>query len=162
MPESSQPYHAAIGRHRRATAGRVKRLVAIVKRFARRSVAGLIEEYAGAGRPIFGAGIVVGSDVDPGTIPNDHIRAHAEEGRLFRVVLENAASQCGLAVSVMLEKELPAKAARLLRVPEGRLKDEVSALGRALGGPWRAEDKAAAMAAWLMLAARGGRNPGKT
>ena len=45
-----------------------------------------------------------------------------------------------------------ALAAGTLKEPERALRDRVTALGRGVGAPWRAEQKAAAMAAWLVLA----------
>jgi hypothetical protein len=42
-----------------------------------------------------------------------------------------------------------------LRQPESHIRGTVAALGRDIAGPWRAEQKAAAVAAWLVLAARG-------
>jgi hypothetical protein len=150
-PETHQPYHAGLGTHEARAAKAVNRLVKAVERFAHRSVAGLIAEYRAAGYRIRGAGIVVGSLIDPASIANDHIRAHAEEGRLFRVVVEQAVRNCRLPVRVVREKELYAAAARALRVPAGRLRRRVARLGEDVEGPWRAEEKGAALAAWMVL-----------
>ena len=154
-PEARQPYHAALGTHEARAATAVKRLIKSVERFAHRSVAGLIADYRAAGHRVRGVGIVVGSVVDPASIANDHIRAHAEEGRLFRTVVEQAVRSCRLPARVTVERELYATAARALRTPAGRLKHRVTALGEQVGGPWRAEEKAAALAAWMGLATRG-------
>jgi len=142
-PETRQPFHAGLDTHESRAAQAVKRLVTAVERFAHRSVAGLIAEYRAAGYRIRGAGIVVGSLVDPASIANDHIRAHAEEGRLFRVVVEAAVRARRLPVRVLREKDLYATEARFRR--------RVAALGEAVEGPWRAEEKAAALAAWMVL-----------
>lgn len=152
VPESVQPYHAGLELQAGEGAKEVARLVQVVQHFAGRSVAALIQHYRDAGHQIVGMGIVGGSDINPATIKNDHIRAHAEEGRLFRVVVEDAAKKCGLAATVTVEKKLVAKAAGVLGRPESRLKKDVAALGRGLGIPWRAEEKAATLAAWMALA----------
>ena len=151
VPGSVQPYHAALELHAARGAKEAARLVKVVERFAHRSVVELLQHYRDGGHRIVGIGIVVGSVVDPATIPNDHIRAHAEEGRLFRVVLEDAVRKCGLATTVTVEKQLLAKASKALNRPELRLKEDVTALGRGLGGGWRAEEKAATLAAWMAL-----------
>jgi hypothetical protein len=53
---------------------------------------------------------------------------------------------------VIVERELYVEAARQLdRSPED-LHRAVTALGRAVGRPWRSEHKVAATAAWLVLA----------
>jgi hypothetical protein len=121
----------------------VKRLVKAVERFAHRSVARLLADYRAAGYRVRAAGIVVGSVIDPARIPNDHIRAHAEEGRLFRRVVEEGLRKGRVSARVMVEKELWVKGARLRK--------RVAALGENVEGPWRAEEKAAALAAWMAL-----------
>jgi hypothetical protein len=83
IPESRQPYHAGFGTARTSGAG-LTHLVRSVRRFGRRSVSSLIRTYATAGHPPTGAGLVVGSMIDPDRIANAHIRIHALEGRLFR------------------------------------------------------------------------------
>jgi acetylornithine/succinyldiaminopimelate/putrescine aminotransferase len=154
-PEARQPYHAALGTHQARAAATVQRLTKSVERFARRSVTRLIADYRAAGYRVRGVGLVVGSVVDPASIANDHIRAHAEEGRLFRTVVEQAVRACRLPVRITVEKELYATAARALRAPAGRLRTRVTALGDVVDGPWRAEEKAAALAAWMGLVTRG-------
>jgi len=125
-----------------------------VERYGRSSVTGLIEGYRAAGREPCGAGLVVGSDGDPDAIANPHIRAHALEGRLFRRVVEEAALRAGLACAIVLEREAYAVTAREVGGSEERLRRAVAELGRGAGGRWRAEEKTAAAAAWLVLARR--------
>ena len=142
-PETRQPYHAGLDTHESRALKAVKRLVRTVERFAHRSVARLLAEYRAAGYRVRGAGIVVGSVIDPARIPNDHIRAHAEEGRLFRTVVERGLRKGRVAVRVMVEKEL--------WVTGARLRKRVTTLGESVEGPWRSEEKAAALAAWMVL-----------
>jgi len=101
----------------------VSRLVAVVEDQAARSVPELLARCAGEGWILRRAGLVVGSDADPAGIANDHIRAHAEEGRLFRRVLEKALVDAGLTVTVTPEKQLYSAAASQLGRPEARLRD---------------------------------------
>jgi hypothetical protein len=49
------------------------------------------------------------------------------------------------------------RAAKRLGTREDSLKKRVAAFGRAVEGGWRAENKAAAVAAWLALAGMAGR-----
>ncbi|HEY2934820.1 MAG TPA: hypothetical protein VGK99_24050 [Acidobacteriota bacterium] len=152
IPASCQPYHAALDLPAGDGVKAVARLVKIVERFGSRAVAELLTQYHDAGYRVLGIGLVVGSQVDPATIHNEHIRAHAEEGRLFRVVIENAGRNAGLATTVTVERQLLTRASQNLRTPELKLKKDVTALGSPLGGRWRAEEKAAALAAWMVLA----------
>jgi hypothetical protein len=151
IPESRQPYHAGMGRLQ-TNAAKVERLRKVVGRAASQSVAKLMKEYESTGHRIRAACLVIGSETDPAKITNPHIRAHALEGRLFRTVLERALGTCGLHCSMVLERSVYKRAAGILARSEDDLKDAVRELGRGLTGPWRADEKTAALAAWLTLA----------
>ena len=152
VPDSAQPFHAGLDLPKAAGAKAVARLVRCVERSSERAIAELIKHYRDDGHRIVGAGIVVGSTVDPQTIPNDHIRAHAEEGRLFRVVIENALKLSRLKHSVTREKDLIGEGREILGIAEPRLRAELTKMGKAVQGSWRAEEKAATLAALMTLA----------
>lgn len=149
--DARQPYHAGFGTAR-GSGAELTRLVDGVKRFGRRSVADTIKGYRSSGHELRGVGIVVGSLVDPTTIGNDHIRIHALEGQLFRSVVEDAAHEGDLACSIWRERDLYGAAAAALQRREDDLRATVAAFRRKGDGTWRAEQKAATVAAWLMLA----------
>ena len=132
---------------------KVARRVAGIRRFARRSVADLIKRYRAAGHRLRGVAVVAGSDIEPERIANPHIRAHAQEGKLFRTVLEDGARRAGLRCLTLLERDLFTQAAEALGRPAPDLQRAVTALGggRGRAGRWRAEEKAATLAAWLVL-----------
>ena len=150
-PESTQPYHAVLEMSEEEGRKVVERLVNVVQSFTKRSVTELLRDYRNAGCDARSAAFVVGSEVDPASIKNPHIRAHALEGRLFRTTLEDAVRSYGLRCSAVTEKTAYSKAASVLRGPEDDLKRVVSALGRSLRMPWRADEKTAAVAAWMAL-----------
>jgi hypothetical protein len=152
-PDAKQPYHAGFGTAR-ATGSKLKRLVDSVKRFGQKSVADVLREHRKTGYDLQGAGIVVGSLVDPATIGNDHIRIHALEGQLFRGVVNTAAARQKLPRTIYRERDLHASAVQALRTPDEEIRRQLTALGRELPGSWRAEQKAAALAAWIVLASR--------
>jgi hypothetical protein len=154
VPTSRQPYHAGFGTAR-AAGPELSRLVASVEEFGARSVTEAIRSYGAAGHPLCGVGVVVGSLIDPQGIANEHIRIHALEGRLFRGVVENAAAKSRLACSIWRERDLHALGAKVLEQSESELRAALTTLGRAVDGSWRAEQKAAALAAWLVLAGGG-------
>jgi hypothetical protein len=150
VPETRQPYHHGFFRHEEDPAT-IARRVRIVRRCARRSVAALLASI-GANR--VRAALVVGSVIDPATVGNPHIRAHASEGKLFRTALADALSACGVRSDVIVEKELAAAAVSGLACGRGRVARVVSGFGEVLGGPWRADEKSAATAAWMAIAGR--------
>jgi hypothetical protein len=127
--------------------------VKIVKRCAQTSMNALIEETCGTRRPgeTPRAALVVGSVIDPRQIGNPHIRAHAREGMLFRTVVEDALRSHGIKCAVIVEKQLATRAAADLRRPEAEIKRALATFGKTVGRPWRAEEKAAATAAWIAM-----------
>jgi hypothetical protein len=151
VPGSRQPYHGARGKLEEDDAKVATRLKTI-QRVAEGSVTELIKEYRDTGCTVRCAGLVVGSQIDPTSIKNPHIRAHALEGRLFRTVLEDALATCELRCWVVTERDAYPKAATALGRSEEDLRQAVAGMGRSLGGPWRADEKVAALAAWVALA----------
>lgn len=146
-----QPYHAGTGTARKA-GPQLERLIASVEKFGRQSVDAFIREHERAGRQFAGAGIVVGSLIDPAQIANDHIRIHALEGQLFRGIVKAATDRRRVASSMWRERDIYELAATRLKRSESDLRETVANFGRSVGGPWRAEHKAAALAAWLVIA----------
>lgn len=150
VPYSRQPYHAGFGTAQTDVA-KVARLVRGIGRYSRRALAALITEYRKRGR-IRGAGIVVPSLTDPATVTHPHMRAHASEGRLFRTVVMDGVRRSRLPARFVLEREVFERLGGALHRPPAGLRAAVTALGEKLEGRWRAEEKAAAAAAWLVLA----------
>jgi len=154
VAESKQPYHHGFFKTEEDTR-EIARRVGIVKRCAKRSVADLVsqlEREASAERSrSLRAAMVVGSLIDPARVGNPHIRAHAHEGRLFRTVLEDTLRAQRVVCDVIVEKQLSAHASKALGRSPAAITRTVAAFGKTLGGPWRAEEKAAATAAWLAL-----------
>lgn len=152
---SVQPYHAALRDHKLADMAEAERLVAVVASASARSIASLLGEYRAAGWEPTVAALVVGSLIDPRAIANEHMRAHALEGALFRTVLEDALRSQGIACESIVEKDVYAAAGVVL----GRLEAEVRSLAAAMKpsdpGPWRADEKLAAAAAWRAALGRG-------
>ena len=153
LPDTGQPYHAALELPEREGAAVVARARKTIERLAAAAVAALVAELRAAKLRPVGVGLAVSSDVDPATLGNLHVRAHASEGRLFREVLEQGARAARLPSLVLLEREALGRASAALRRPEAELQSTLAALGKEVGRPWRADEKASALAAWLALGA---------
>jgi len=149
-PETRQPYHAAMGMLE-TNAGKLKRRTQSIRRTTAKSVVDLLQRYTDDDCKIRSGGLVVGSVIDPGAIANPHIRAHALEGRLFRTTLEAALQSRGIRCAIFTERDAYAKAAKSLGHSTARIKHILTDLGDAASGPWRAEQKLAALAAWISL-----------
>ena len=149
IPDAKQPYHAGFGTARDAGA-ELKRLVSSVRSYGRKSIAAVIRDYQKRAS-VAAAGVVVGSLVDPKTIGNDHIRIHALEGQLFREVLIGGVERNGVRCSVWRERDLYGVAEKQLQIADTVLRRRLTALAEGIEGGWRAEQKAAALAAWMLL-----------
>jgi hypothetical protein len=147
-PTTRQPYHAAMGKLE-TNAAKLKRRTQSVNRTAKKSVADLLKQYANEGYAVCHAGLVIGSQIDPDTIANSHIRAHALEGRFFRAALAGALQARGVRCSTFTERDIYVTAAKSLERSPDRVKDTIASLGRSVNGPWRADQKLAALAAWM-------------
>src|SRR5438093_8970236 len=150
LPETRQPYHAAMGKLETDTT-KINRRVSVVRSIAQQSIATLVADYRGKGYAISCAALVVGSQIDPGSIANAHIRAHAFEGQLFRSVLEDTLQTNGIPTETLIERNAYAQAATKLKQSNDNVRHVIKTFGRAAQGPWRAEQKLAALAAWLAL-----------
>ena len=154
VPDSFQPYHAGLDLAPRQAEVTVRRLSEIVRKASLAAVEGLIDELTRAGLEPRAAGIVVRSLVDPITIKNPHMHAHAAEGRLFFESVAAGLERRDMTHAVHAEKDLHENAAKALRTTQGALDRAVVAMGKVFGKPWRQEEKKAALAAWVALAGR--------
>lgn len=148
---SRQPYHAVLGAPAQKAAELEQRLCEAVRSAAKQSLDRLVADVRQR-NTLRRAGLVVGSVIDPSKIANEHIRAHALEGQLFRMALVDAADAHGLQCTILTERQAYAEAALLLERREEELKRAVADLGRTVDGSWKAEEKLAALAAWVALA----------
>jgi hypothetical protein len=153
LPETRQPYHARMGKLE--TDSRVvSRRERAVWRIAQQSLGTLLTSYRQKGYRIRQAVLVVGSQIDPTIITNPHIRAHAFEGRLFRLAIEQTLEAHEIPTDVLLERNAYARVAARLKQSSDHLKRAIQDLGKSIPantGPWRAEQKLAALAALFAL-----------
>lgn len=148
---SRAPYHAmqplALPLAREALA----RYEAQAESLARAGLAALLDRTGGARA----AGILAGegrAPADLAAILASHALIHTADGNHFRAALARSLEALDVPVFRVRPRELLARAAAALGRPEADLTARVAALGRELGPPWGADQKAAALLAWLLLA----------
>ncbi len=151
-----QPYHPVMDLPWEEAEIAVRKTALAIHAAARRALGELVRQVSAAGLKLCGVGVVGGSALDPARIGNPHIRAHAAEGRLYRKALETAAQARRVSASFFTERNVYEGAARVLKRGTATLKGSVSGLGGKAVRPWRADEKAAALAAWIVLALAGG------
>ena len=153
LPETRQPYHAAMGKLE-TDSTKLDRREHVVRSISRQSLTRLFKGYRQKGYRIKRAALVVGSQIDPSTIANPHIRAHALEGWLFRGSIEQSLHDLGIRTDVLLERDAYACVAARLKQPRDDVWRAIHNLGgslRSTAGSWRAEQKLAAVAALFAL-----------
>jgi hypothetical protein len=151
IPATSQPHHEVMELPWHEAIIAVQPFVRAIETVASNALARLVREIQSDGFKVCGVGIVGAGDRSLEKIGNPHIRAHAAEGVLFRKVLESAADKNGLAKRAFIEKGLEQLAASELGCTAAKLRSLLIELGRSAGPPWRADQRIAAMAAWLTL-----------
>ena len=150
LPETRQPYHAGMGRLE-TDMKKISRRVDVVRRVTKKSIAKLLAGYRQQNFTIKRAALVVGSQIDPRSVANAHIRAHALEGQLFRSVLQQSLHGHGIRTEVLLEREAYGQAAVELKQSNENVRRMIQNFGRDTKAPWRAEQKLAVVAAWCAL-----------
>jgi hypothetical protein len=161
LPGTAEPYHQVMDLPWEEGQLAVQPLVTRIELVAREAVALLIRELGAQGGKVRALGVVGSADRSLAKIGNYHIRAHAAEGILFRRVLEVAAAQNRLQCRAFSEKEVSVIAASELG-GAARVAAHLKALGARAGSPWRADERAAATAAWLALGERERRGSERT
>ena len=79
------------------------------------------------------------------------VLASAEKPSLFRKALEAGAAANDARCWTFPERQIENLAISRLWLSSGVLRGRLAEFGQRLGRPWRADEKAAAMAAWLAL-----------
>lgn len=154
-PKSKQPYHSVAGLATGDAAPRLAAYAATAQQMAHEAVRRLVDELARRGHPTVGAGILEsagrrGSSLS--AILASHALIHTADGEHFRSAIEGAATRCELPVVRVPARELHSRTAAETGTPIERLPLVLKDVGREMGPPWGADQKAAALLAWLVLA----------
>jgi hypothetical protein len=130
IPATGQPYHEVMHLPWAEAEVQVAQYTREIEAITVAALKQLRAELASKNFQLSAIGIVGSPDRALNKIGNPHIRAHAAEGILFRRVLEYAA--------------------RTVEITYRSFSDKNPEIGRAAGKPWRADERAAAAAAWAV------------
>jgi hypothetical protein len=154
FPESKQPYHAV---EALALAEASQRLDGYRRQAEAKALAALHrlqEEVTGREFRLRSVGILESSGRKGGSLASilaSHAAIHSADGDHFRSALSTAAQALGLTVSRVPARDLDTRAAACLHQSLNHLGDAVRLLGKQVGSPWGADQKQAALLAWLLL-----------
>ena len=155
LPGARQPYHAIEALPLAAAGAQLATFQASAARLAAAGIRTLVQTARAAGVEPIAAGILDSSGRDPGTLAAilaSHALIHSADGNHFRAALHAACLLHKLPCARIRQRDLPAEAATVLGRAPHELKAEVARLGRAVGSPWGADQKSAALLGWLLLA----------
>jgi len=153
-PESKQPYHAVETLGVEEAARRLDGYMAVAEGMAYAAIQALAEDLSGRGYRVTSVGVLESSGRKGSSLASilaSHALIHAADGDHFRKALAAAAERSGLAVSRVRARDLEAQAEARLCRPVPRLREAVNEFGRQVGPPWGADQKMAALLAWLLL-----------
>jgi hypothetical protein len=149
-----QPYHAAAELGLAEAEGFLQRCAHGARLLAQDALRTVIDELPGRNHKVVGCGILLAAGRPASTLANtlaSHALIHAAEGELFRDALVHAVETLGLPVARVRERDLFARGAAEFGLSVDELERRVTAMGRALGPPWRQDEKSAALVGWLAL-----------
>ena len=150
-----QPFHAAENLPLLQAEKLIRRSETIAVDLAREALRAYLHDLRPRVHQVVAGGIVLASGrplPHLASVLASHALIHTAEGELFRNALARACASCRLPVHRVPERELFDRASSVLRIPEGKLRTRLLALGRELGPPWTQDQKFAALIAWLALA----------
>lgn len=153
-PESKQPYHAVEFLCVEEATGRLDGYMAVARNLARSAIQAQAQDLKQRGFQLKSIGIVDSASRKQSALASilaSHALIHAADGDHFRNALSAAAELLGIRVCRVQARALQDRAMDSLRLPKTRVLDTVNELGRQVGPPWGADQKQAALLAWILL-----------
>jgi hypothetical protein len=152
---AKQPYHHAEPMAFAEAESFIRRCREKTEALARAAIAEIMD-FAGAQKLALTACSVLsasGRKLPPlKEILASHALIHAAEGEFYRAAVATACEQSGIAVLRVREADALRQASDQLGLSEGQVTERLMLIGKALGPPWTADQKLAALGAWLALA----------
>ncbi|HKF58247.1 MAG TPA: hypothetical protein VKJ45_22580 [Blastocatellia bacterium] len=156
---SVQPYHAAEGMELKAAERFISGCIKSTRDLALRGLKDLIDEMHCGGYRISGCGILLAAGKPLPALSSilaSHALIHTAEGELYRAAIIHTSDRLKIPTTAIKERELFEEGAMRLRMTPDALQNLTNDIGRAIGPPWRQDQKYAAIVAWLALKAPSG------
>jgi hypothetical protein len=148
-------YHAAQKLPAAAAERLVRESIEMSWKNAEAAIRAAVVDLRTNGHDVVASGIVIGNkrlEAPLAAILESHALIHTAEGQLFRDAIRRASERVKLPVSEVGARELEARAARALRLPDAGLTKRLTAIGDAAGRPWSKDHRQACLAALIALA----------
>jgi hypothetical protein len=154
FPESKQPYHMVESLAIEDAARRLSLYSGQAQELAYSSLRDVTEDLRKRGYSLRSLGILESAGRKGSSLHSilaSHALIHSADGDHFRNAMAAAAQRLGLSVSRVPARDLEARAEAALRRRLSDLHNAVGDIGRQVGAPWGADQKKAALLAWLLL-----------
>lgn len=151
---AKQPYHAAENLNAKEARELVRRGIDEVRGIAVREMREAINRERDRGNTVVVCSVLTGNPMPDWSVQEIlavHFRMHHAEGVLFREAIVGASKTCKLKVVEIQEKQLRIHAEKTLGTS---LDKRIAMLGKSIGPPWGKDQKDAALAALVALAAK--------
>jgi hypothetical protein len=152
-PGQKQPYHTVEEFPLQQAAARLASYAATAAGMARDALERILTRQLGGFR-FTGVGILDSEGRKGSTLASilaSHALIHTADGDHYRDAIDAAARQFKLPVFRVRTRALDAAASEAIAKPAGLLHTTIKESGRTVGPPWGADQKAAALLAWLVL-----------
>jgi hypothetical protein len=157
-PGANQPYHFAEHLDLPEAEEFLAKCGAASERLALSAIGELVGELRDRKYPVVGSAVLLasGRPLPPlSKVLASHALIHAAEGEFFRKAFWKACEGLDLAVTGFRERDLDQCAQMAFGKAAAEMRQQIAALGRSLGPPWTQDQKAATLAASVLLAAKG-------
>lgn len=159
IPGAVQLYHAAEPMPFPEAEAFVRSCTESTRRMARHNIQLILKELGSQGHELTSAAILLSSARplgDLAAILASHPLIHTAEGEFYRNAIIDACTFRQLRVVKLKEKDLLQQAAITMKADPKWLDQQLAEMGRALGPPWRQDQKLSVIAAWLSVSATSG------
>ena len=156
---SKQPYHAAEKLDLKQAEKLLQRCSESSSLLAKKTLGDVVDDVERRGAKVSVGGVLLSSGRPLGTLAAtlaSHALIHTAEGEFFRTAVIDACKHHRLQVIAVKERELLDRFHQELHLPQAALDQHLAAVGKAIGPPWREDQKLAMLVGWLALAAARG------
>lgn len=153
-PGMNQPYHFAKNLGLPEGEKHLERCTGVSERLALVALREIAQELEARDYGVKNCAVVMASGR---TLPSlseilvSHAMIHTAEGEFFRRCARKAAGKLGINVAGIRERDLAERAKTVFGRAATPMLRKIANLGKMLGPPWTADQKSAALAAWIVL-----------
>jgi len=155
MPGAIQPYHFVKSMEIKRAEQHVAQCAAASRSLALKAISELLQHLQKRGYQITASCVLLSSGrplPQLSGILASHALIHTAEGEFFRCSFRDAFEALKIPVTGIRERDLPNHAQKAFGKATSKVQERIAAMGRSLGPPWTTDQKAAALAALIVLA----------